>query len=396
MSLPKDNDDTHQSNGSTPPASTPVSNDEPSPNPSPIKPFRRSSKGQEVVAKVVAPHAVLPKQQRTSVKAPFKPKSNRRKPSFAEKLHAILSNKHLSPIISWLSTGKSFCILNKEQFTRHVLPFYFREAKFESFSRRIKRWGFRKMYTTGQKQVIYTHDLFQKDRLDLCRMMNGRANETGAKDELMDPHKFESVVAEQVRIADKMLREHEHCKNNEMASGGNDQPQVMLAKKPMKKRFVPSFTHQVPHVPAARNSQAMNYDHDPNMLDACLRMERMQRLQQIEQMYQMNMNFFGPSPQEVEMNRMKQGMSSSQGTSMNQGINFSQGMNMNQGVNLSRVMAMNQDMNFSQRMNDQVVRDPKVVRQLSTLDEDIKECEEQLLILQRLAVLKKKCRSLDH
>ena len=132
MSLPKDNDDTHQSNGSTPPASTPVSNDEPSPNPSPIKPFRRSSKGQEVVAKVVAPHAVLPKQQRTSVKAPFKPKSksNRRKPSFAEKLHAILSNKHLSPIISWLSTGKSFCILNKEQFTRHVLPFYFREAKF--------------------------------------------------------------------------------------------------------------------------------------------------------------------------------------------------------------------------------------------------------------------------
>ena len=260
-------------------------------------------------------------------------------------------------------------------------------------------------------------------------MMNGRANETGVKDELMDPHKFEHVVAEQVRIADKMLREHD-SKDNAMARGGNnDQPQVMLAKKPMKKRFVPSSTHQAPTVPAARNLQAMNYDHNPNMLNACLQMERMQRLHQIEQMYQMNMNFIDSSTQEIRMNRMKQGMSSSQGTSMNQGMNISQGMTMNQGVNLSRGvtmnqdqgtsmnqgmsfsqgmnmnqcvnnlsrgMTMNQDMNSSQGMGNQVGRDPKVVRQLSTLDEDIKECEEQLLILQRLAVLKKKCRSLGH
>merc|ERR550514_58782 len=104
------------------------------------------------------------------------------------------------------------------------------------------------------------------------------------------------------------------------------------------------------------------------------------------------MNFIDSSTQEIRMNRMKQGMSSSQGTSMNQGMNISQGMTMNQGVNLSRGMTMNQDMNSSQRMGNQVGRDPKVVRQLSTLDEDIKECEEQLLILQRLAVLKKKCR----
>ena len=137
MSVPKnsDSDNTHHPLNGFPPASTPVSNnDKPSPKSSPSKPSQRSSNGNghEKVAKVEVPHAVLPKQQHTSLKAPFKPKpkSNRRKPSFAEKLHAILSNKHLSPVISWLSTGKSFCILNKEQFTRHILPFYFREAKF--------------------------------------------------------------------------------------------------------------------------------------------------------------------------------------------------------------------------------------------------------------------------
>jgi len=57
---------------------------------------------------------------------------------------------------------------------KKILPKFFREAKFESFSRRLKRWGFRKVYTTGLSQTIFSHDLFHRDRPDLCKEMNGR------------------------------------------------------------------------------------------------------------------------------------------------------------------------------------------------------------------------------
>ena len=105
-----------------------------------------------------------------SVTAP----SRRRKPNFAEKLHSVLSNTDCRHAIAWLPSGRSFCITDQEEFVKNILPKYFREAKFESFSRRLKRWGFRKVYTTGLSQIIFSHDLFHRDNSQLCRVMNGR------------------------------------------------------------------------------------------------------------------------------------------------------------------------------------------------------------------------------
>ncbi|KAL7544543.1 hypothetical protein ACHAWF_007919 [Thalassiosira exigua] len=100
--------------------------------------------------------------------------SRRRKPNFAEKLHMVLSNKFCRRAITWLPSGRSFCITDQEEFVKSILPRYFREAKFESFSRRLKRWGFRKVYTTGMSQMIFSHDMFHRDKPELCKSMNGR------------------------------------------------------------------------------------------------------------------------------------------------------------------------------------------------------------------------------
>lgn len=62
---------------------------------------------------------------------------------------------------------------------------YFKESKFVSFDRRLKRWGFRKAFTTGQKQVILTHDLFQKDRLDLSKMMTAGQGSIGVAQQVI-------------------------------------------------------------------------------------------------------------------------------------------------------------------------------------------------------------------
>lgn len=64
---------------------------------------------------------------------PVAPTNNKRKPSFVDKLHAILSDKNCSDIISWLPSGKSFVILDKAGFTKTVLPVYFKEAKFGKY-----------------------------------------------------------------------------------------------------------------------------------------------------------------------------------------------------------------------------------------------------------------------
>jgi hypothetical protein len=128
---------------------------------------------------------------------------NSRKPTFAHKLHAMLSDRNLGSIITWLPSGKSFCIMNKEAFTRKILPTYFKESKFESFSRRLKRWGFTKVYTASQKKIVITHELFQNGRLDLCQMMNARASQgsqavtRGAASALPDAVKRELALAEQ-------------------------------------------------------------------------------------------------------------------------------------------------------------------------------------------------------
>lgn len=121
-----------------------------------------------------------------NVQPPSTPSPNRKKSaSFVDKLHAMLANKNIQHITAWLPSGKSFVILEKEAFTKTVLPSYFKEAKFESFSRRIKRCGFKKAYANGQKSIVYSHEMFQKDRLDLCKTMNGRASDN-QKDEAKD------------------------------------------------------------------------------------------------------------------------------------------------------------------------------------------------------------------
>jgi hypothetical protein len=45
--------------------------------------------------------------------------------------------------IRWLPEGDAFVIANPAAFTRDVLPRFFKKAKFESFTRKLYRWGFR-------------------------------------------------------------------------------------------------------------------------------------------------------------------------------------------------------------------------------------------------------------
>jgi HSF-type DNA-binding len=45
--------------------------------------------------------------------------------------------------VAWMDDGKSFIIRKPDEFTRTVVPKFFKATKFSSFTRKLYRWGFR-------------------------------------------------------------------------------------------------------------------------------------------------------------------------------------------------------------------------------------------------------------
>lgn len=76
-------------------------------------------------------------------------------------LVAILNNEELSEIITWHPNGNGFTVLDKIRLVNEVLPMYFKEAKFSSFNRRLKRWNF-SIQRHGHKMSSYFHPNFKR------------------------------------------------------------------------------------------------------------------------------------------------------------------------------------------------------------------------------------------
>ena len=123
-------------------------------------------------------------------KAQPKPQPPRRrhdqKRTFPEKLLDVLSRKDCESAITWLPYGNSFVIVSPKKFVIDVLPKYFKEAKFESFTRKLTRWGYKRI-TKEKNTVAYTHKFFRRDCPELCKMMS-----SGRKE---NPHQLMSTVA---------------------------------------------------------------------------------------------------------------------------------------------------------------------------------------------------------
>jgi hypothetical protein len=68
--------------------------------------------------------------------------------------------------VAWMPDGKSFVIRSKEKLVSDLLPQFFRQGKFSSFTRKLYRWGFRQvnMQRDRQPQAMYFgNEYFQRD-----------------------------------------------------------------------------------------------------------------------------------------------------------------------------------------------------------------------------------------
>ena len=119
------------------------------------------------------PSRALPRRQRNA-KLPF-----------PWKVYEMLENvdkEGLSNIVSWLPHGKSFRVHKEKEFVSDVMPKYFNQSKFTSFTRQLYIYGFQKM-PDGPDKGSFIHPKFIKEDKNLCLTMKRNNTNTILKNQ---------------------------------------------------------------------------------------------------------------------------------------------------------------------------------------------------------------------
>jgi hypothetical protein len=90
----------------------------------------------------------------------------------------IIDSPEYGDCIWWNSPGDGFLLVPKK-FTEKVVKKYFQGTKFESFTRKLNRWGFKRVRKGGSPAgvLMYHHDLFQSGKPELLKQMRTITNE---------------------------------------------------------------------------------------------------------------------------------------------------------------------------------------------------------------------------
>lgn len=89
---------------------------------------------------------------------------------FPEKLMEVLDRGDMESIITWMPHGRAFIVLNPQQLRDVVLPRFFKQTKFMSFTRQLNLWGFKRI-TKGIDCGAYYHALFLRGHGRLAMLM---------------------------------------------------------------------------------------------------------------------------------------------------------------------------------------------------------------------------------
>jgi len=100
---------------------------------------------------------------------------------FPEKPMDVLDRGDMDDVLSWMPHGRAFIVKQPKVFDADVLPRFFKQSKFTSFTRQLNLWGFKRI-TKGLDAGAYYHELFLRGRPKLCsRMRRQKIKGTGIK-----------------------------------------------------------------------------------------------------------------------------------------------------------------------------------------------------------------------
>lgn len=174
--------------------------------------------------------------------------------------------------ISWLSNGCGFIIRHPYLLTQDVLPRYFKHCKFDSFTRKLYRWGFRKndVPATGSQAdgdcgtdmeggfgpvnmtVVFYHKYFCRSNRDLCRKMRSVVAPRKKKRKILEPPQPGSPQQSR-RGPDNQLGESSPCRSSQQIP--EKQPQEMQSVFTQ-----PQFQRPVAQSPSITSSAGVGYN----------------------------------------------------------------------------------------------------------------------------------------
>ena len=82
----------------------------------------------------------------------------------------VLDRGDMDSVITWLPHGRSFIVRHSQKLKEIVLPRFFKQSKFMSFTRQLNLWGFKRI-TKGTDAGAYYHELFLRGRPLLSTLM---------------------------------------------------------------------------------------------------------------------------------------------------------------------------------------------------------------------------------
>ncbi|CAK8572824.1 unnamed protein product [Lathyrus sativus] len=92
-------------------------------------------------------------------------------PHFLSKIYEMVSDPSTNVIVSWSSTNKSFIVWNQHDFSKDLLPKFFKHNNFSSFIRQLNTYGFRKV---DQEQWEFANEDFVRDQPHLMNNIHRR------------------------------------------------------------------------------------------------------------------------------------------------------------------------------------------------------------------------------
>ncbi|KAJ1888658.1 Flocculation suppression protein [Kickxella alabastrina] len=101
--------------------------------------------------------------------------------AFVSKLYAMVSDTTTDKLISWASDGDCFKVTDPMEFSREVLPAYFKHGNWQSFVRQLNMYGFHKINDLayggifGDTQLwMFKHPFFQRGELKMLQKIKRR------------------------------------------------------------------------------------------------------------------------------------------------------------------------------------------------------------------------------
>lgn len=128
-------------------------------------------------------------------------------PKFLKKIFSFLEENKFNQYVSWNDDGTALIIKKPTDFAVKVLPSYFKHGNFSSFIRQLNMYKFKKSKNC-EYDHIYTHQMFQKGRIDLLRNIQRKTAEISNLT-LSDTQSFQ---ADEDIDVERIIQENVHYK----------------------------------------------------------------------------------------------------------------------------------------------------------------------------------------